>query len=192
MKIIEKIHNFQGFEKDWRRLIIQGIITLLVGLFMALASVTNSNAIVFSAREFSWLPICGAFLLLLGILGCLKAFIAKEPLDIVQNLQVGVLDFIVGLLIILSISDAVSRLTVMVSMFLLVRGIVRLVFVYTLTLPHKFSTSLGGLASISLGILVFVGWPTSAAWFTAFSLSMEIAFRGWAGISFALWVKGKA
>lgn len=191
MKIIEKIHNFHGFEKDWRRLIIQGFITLLVGLLMALGSVINSDVIIFSAREFSWLPVCGIFLLLLGIVGCLKAFIAKEQLDIVQNLQVGVLDCVVGLLIILSISDTVSRLIVMISAFLILRGVVRLAFVFTLKLPHKLSTSLAGLVSISLGILVFLGWPTPSAWFLSFCLSLEIAFRGWAGISFALWMKRK-
>ena len=192
MKVIAKIHHFQGFEKDWRRLITQGIITLLVGLLMALGSIINSDVIVFSAKEFSWLPVCGLFLLSLGVLGCLKAIVAKEQLDVVQNLQVGVLDFVIGLLIILSISDTVPRLVVMISAFLLLRGVVRLVFVFTLKLPHKLSTSLAGLVSIVLGILVFMGWPTSAAWFLSFCLSLEIAFRGWAGISFALWVKGKA
>jgi uncharacterized membrane protein HdeD (DUF308 family) len=79
----------------------------------------------------------------------------------------------------------------MISAFLLLRGIVRLAFVFTLKLPHKLSTALAGLVSIVLGILVFMGWPTSAAWFLSLCLSLEITFRGWAGISFALWVKNK-
>jgi len=31
--------------------------------------------------------------------------------------------------------------------------------------------------------------PTAEGWFISFCLNIEIAFRGWAGISFALWVR---
>ena len=42
--------------------------------------------------------------------------------------------------------------------------------------------------SILLGLLIFMQWPTSAAWFLAFSLSTEIALRGLGIITFAQWL----
>lgn len=189
MNALSKLLHFEGFEKDWRRLMIQGILILFAGVFMALASVVNPDAIILSARQFSWLPVAGMFILALGIFECLKAIVAKEPLDVVQNLQVGVLDLVVGGLTVLSVSTTVNRLSMMIAAFLLVRGIVRIVFVYFLNLPHKFTTIVGGLVSIVLGILIYKQWPVDEGWFVSFGLSTEIAFRGWAGISFALWIK---
>lgn len=189
MSLLKKMTRFEGFESDWRRLIIQGATLLLAGCFMALASVINPGAMVLSAREFSWLPVSGIFILILGILECIDAFFAKQQRDFTQNLQVGVLDIVVGTLTIASVSGTVARLSMMIAAFLIVRGMVRIGFVYSLKLPHKCSTALGGVVSIILGILVFQQWPTDEGWFVSLCLNIEIAFRGWAGISFALWLK---
>lgn len=189
MRLLEKISHFEGFEADWRRLMIQGVSILFAGCFMALASALNPGAVVLAAREFSWLPVSGIFILALGILECIDAFFAKHQRDFTQNLQVGVFDFVVGGLIIFSVSGTVSRLSMLIAAFLIVRGMVRIGFVYSLDLPNKYSTALGGLVSVILGILIFQQWPTDQGWFVSLCLNIEIAFRGWAGISFALWIK---
>jgi uncharacterized membrane protein HdeD (DUF308 family) len=189
MKIFEKLHRFDGFESDWRRLLIQWIIIMLAGLFMALASVVNPDALILSARQFSWLPASGIFLFVLGLLECLDAFLTKRQRDVIQNLQVGVTDLVIGGMLVLSITGPVQRVGIMIAAFLMVRGIVRFVMAYALQLPHKVATAIGGLVSIVLGVCVFQGWPTDKGWFMSLCLNIEIAFRGWAGVSFALWVK---
>jgi uncharacterized membrane protein HdeD (DUF308 family) len=189
MRLLKKLSQFEGFDMDWRRLIAQGVITLLAGVFIGSISALSPDIMVFQIRGFSLLPVSGMFLLALGLLECLDAFVAKSQRDVVQNLQVGVLDTVVGALTILSISGNVSRLSMMISAFLIVRGLVRIIFVFSLKLPHKISTAIGGLVSVILGVLVFQEWPTAEGWFVSLCLSVEIAFRGWAGISFALWVK---
>lgn len=189
MKLFEKLSRFEGFEMDWRRLLFQGIFIMLAGTLMALASIANPEGVILSAVGFSWLPISGIIILGLGLLECLDAFFAKEQRDVIQNLQVGVLDTVIGALIILSISGDMTRLSMMIAAFLIVRGIVRFTFVFALKLPHKISTAIGGIIAVILGILVFQQWPTEEGWFVSFCLNTEIAFRGWAVISFALWVR---
>lgn len=189
MRIFNKLSRFEGFEVDWRRLMVQWIIVMLAGVFMALASVTNTDAVTLSAREFSWLPVSGMIIFMLGLLECLDAFLAKAQRDVIQNIQVGVLDTVVGILIIASVSGTASRVSMMISAFLIVRGIVRIILTYALGLPNKLSTSVVGVISVILGIMIFQEWPTSNAWFISLCLNVEIAFRGWAGISFALWVR---
>lgn len=189
MKLLEKLSRFEGFEMDWRRLLIQGMITLLTGVFLGLISTLKPDVMVMNVRGFSLLPLSGAYLSILGLLECLDAFFAKHQRDVVQNLQVGVLDVVVGILIVFSMTGSISRVSMMISAFLIVRGLVRIIFVFSLKLPNKISTAMGGLISVILGILVFLEWPTAAAWFVSFCLGVEIAFRGWAGISFALWVR---
>ena len=174
---------------DWRRLIVQWFIVMFLGVFMALASVINPDAIVLSAREFSWLPMSGMLIFVLGLLECLDALLAKKQRDVLQNLQVGVLDTVVGALIFLSVSGTIYRLSLMIAAFLMVRGIVRIILAYALELPLRLTTSLGGLVSIISGFLIFQEWPVPDGWFISLCLNIEIAFRGWAGITFALWIR---
>jgi uncharacterized membrane protein HdeD (DUF308 family) len=128
-------------------------------------------------------------ILSLGLLECLDAALAKETRDFLQNLQVGVLDAVVGSLIILSVTEEPSRFSMMIAAFLIVRGLVRITLVYALRLPHTLSTSLGGLLSIIMGALIWLEWPTGEGWFISLGLNAEIAVRGWAMMTFALWVK---
>ncbi|TAL43342.1 MAG: hypothetical protein EPN89_15955 [Methylovulum sp.] len=189
MKLLESPARFERFNMNWRRLLMQGLVIFLMGLILVFASVLNPDAVVMSARYFSWLPLCGIIILALGLLECLDAFLAKEQRDFFQNLQVGVLDTVVGGLIILSVTEEPARLSLMIAAFLMVRGIVRIVLTYALSLPQIISTAVCGLISILAGFMVFLGWPTSAGWFIALCLSIEIAFRGWAMMMFSLWVR---
>lgn len=192
MKLFDKLIKAERFALNWRLLLLQGSVIGLMGIILGLASVFSPNAIVLNAREFSWLPMTGIVILSLGLLECLDAFLAKEMRDFYQNLHVGVLDAIVGGMIVFSISGSPQRLGLMIAAYLVTRGIVRIVLVYTLRFANAISTSIGGLLSILFGMMVFLEWPTEAAWFLALSLNIEIICRGWAVIMFGLWVKHSA
>jgi uncharacterized membrane protein HdeD (DUF308 family) len=191
MNLLEKIFPYERFDMDWRRLLIQGAVILLMGVMLAMASALNPNAIVLTARLLSWLPVSGMVILSLGLLECLDAALAKETRDFLQNLQVGVLDAVIGAMIILSVTEEPARLSMMIAAFLMVRGLVRITLVYTLQLPHTLSTSLGGLVSIIMGIFIWLEWPSTEGWFLSLCLNIEIAVRGWAIMMFALWVRTK-
>lgn len=189
MNLIEKFFSYDRFEMDWRRLLVQGALIILTGATLAMASVLNPTAIVLTARHLSWLPLSGMVILSLGLLECLDAALAKEPRDFLQNLQVGVLDAVIGGLIILSVTEEPARLSMMIATFLIVRGIVRTTLAHALRLPHAFTTSVGGLVSIIMGFLIWKEWPTGDGWFISMCLNAEIAIRGWAMMTFALWVR---
>ncbi len=189
MNPLKNFFSYERFEMDWRRLLAQGALILMTGVMLAMASALNPNAIVLTARLLSWLPISGMVILSLGLLECLDAVLAKEMRDFLQNLQVGVLDVVIGTLIILSVTEEPSRLSMMIAAFLIVRGIVRITLVYRLRLPHTVSTSIGSLVSIMMGILIWMEWPSAEGWFLSLCLNLEIAVRGWAIMTFALWVR---
>ncbi len=181
----------EKFTMSWQRLMVQGVVILLLGSLLALSSVTNTDAVILSARRFSLLPASGIFLLILGLQECLEAFFSKVSRELHQNLQVGILDTVVGGLIILNISGEPQRLSLMIAAFLLVRGAVRISLAQALRLPHVTSLSLCGLISIIFGVMIYFEWPVNEAWFLALSINIEIAFRGWAILMFSLWVKRK-
>lgn len=189
MKLLKVFSNFEHFEMNWQRQLMQGVIILFLGLILALASLFQPEAVLLSARFFSWLPACGIIIFLLGLLECIDAFFSKKQRDFFQNLQVGVLDLVVGSLTVLSISEEPARLSMMIAAFLIVRGTVRITLVYALHLPHKLFTLICGCVSITLGLMLWQQWPIAAGWFISFCLSIEISFRGWAMMMFAFWIK---
>ncbi len=189
MNLLEKFLTYERFEMDWRRLLVQGALIALTGATLAMASALNPNAIVLTARHLSWLPVSGMVILSLGLLECLDAALTKEPRDFLQNLQVGVLDAVIGAMIIFSVTEEASRLSMMIATFLIVRGIVRATLAHALQLPHIPVTSLGGLISVIMGFLIWKQWPTGDGWFISICLNIEIAVRGWAMMTFALWVR---
>ncbi|MGR9086994.1 MAG: HdeD family acid-resistance protein [Gammaproteobacteria bacterium] len=189
MNIQSKFENFGRFGTDWRRLLFRGSIMLCIGVLLAAAALFKPDVMMFSTREFSWLPVAGFVVLTVGILECFDAFIARELRDFFLNLQNGVFDVVVAALIIFSIGDDPARLSLMIASFLMVKGIIRIILTHATQLPHKTSTLIGACASVLLGFLIWVEWPTSAAWFLAVCLSSDIGFRGWSLMMFAFWVK---
>jgi uncharacterized membrane protein HdeD (DUF308 family) len=161
MRLRERLSRFERFETDWRRLLIQGIVILGMGSVLVLVSLLNSDAIIMMAHGFSWLPLSSIIILSLGFLECLDAITAKEQRDFFQNLQVGILDLVIGGIILFSVSDEPTRLSLMIAAFLLARGLVRVALVYMLRLPNAKSTALTGLASILMGYLILQKWPTA-------------------------------
>ncbi len=179
----------ESYSISWIRLFIQGLILLGVGITFAISSVMNTDAVIMSAREFSWLPAAGLIIFILGLQEILDAFITKIPREFLQNLQVGILDAAVGGLIVFSVSDSPQRLSLMIAAFLIVRGTVRIVLAQALNLPNAVLTSFFGVVSITFGFLISFEWPTDQGWFLSLCLTVEIAFRGWAMMMFGFWVR---
>ncbi len=189
MRLRERFSRFDRFHSKWWRVLIQGAFIALTGIVLALASVFRPDSVILLAYDFSWLPLGGMVILAMGLLECLDAYFAREQRDFLQNLQVGVLDTVVGGMIVLSVTEEPARLSLLIAAFLIVRGFVRTVLVYALRLPHTISTAIGGVVSIILGILVWREWPSAEGWFLALCLSIEVALRGWAMMMFAFWVR---
>jgi uncharacterized membrane protein HdeD (DUF308 family) len=189
MKPFENFFRSERFEMDWRRSVAQGVVIMLMGIGLVLVCLVRPNVIILSARELSWLPASGMVILALGLVECLDAFLAKETRDFLQNLQVGVLDAVIGALIVLSVAEEPARFSMMIVNYLIARGVVRVTIIHALQLPRAGLSSIGGFLSIIMGFMIWMGWPSTAGWFLSLCLNVEIAVRGWAIIIFALWVK---
>jgi uncharacterized membrane protein HdeD (DUF308 family) len=164
---------------------------LFIGVALVAGTLFKHDVIIFQVRDFSWLPVCGIVVLAVGLLECFDAAVAKELGDFFLNLQTGVLDVVVGGLILFSIGGDPARLSLLITAFLIVKGIFRLTLASATQLPNRVSTSVGAVLSIILGLLIWLEWPSSAGWFLAFCLSAEIGLRGWALMMFAFWIKAQ-
>lgn len=132
------------------------------------------------STDFSWLPLIGLFLVVVGLLCCLDGIKERGSPRFHYHLQVGVFDCVVGVLIFFSVGREPAKLALLIAGYLITQGLVRLILSFTVPLRNPASTRVGGGLSLLLGILIWTQWPSHAAWFLSLALSVEIAARGWA------------
>jgi uncharacterized membrane protein HdeD (DUF308 family) len=191
MSFRDKFFEFSHLSTDWRRVLTRGVLMLFLGVMLVVLTIFKPDVMIFHARDTSWLPICGFVILAIGLLECFDALVAKELKDFFLNLQNGLLDVVVAALIIFSAGVEAIRLNLLITAFLVIKGAFRIIISYAINSSNALSTRIGAGVSILLGLLIWMQFPSSAAWFLAFCLSVEIALRGWAIIMLALWLQSQ-
>ena len=132
----------------------------------------------------SWVPVISVIVLLVGILRCSDALASETAQGFLFNMQGGTLDVVVGFLVIFHTYDEPNDLNLLIVGYLLTQGIYRNILLSVAKIRNPMPNRVTGLISIILGIMIWIDWPTSI-WFIAFSLSVDIGFRGWALIVMA-------
>ena len=173
----------------WWRYLIRGSVMFVIGVTLVLLTILKPDVMLFHARDTSWLPVCGFVVLAVGFLECFDAFITRGSKDFFLNLQNALLDIVVAGLLILGSGDDPLRLSLLIAAFLIIKGSYRIVLTYAIPSSNVIVPRMAAAVSIVLGLLIWMEWPTSAAWFLAFCLSTEIGLRGIGIITFALWLK---
>lgn len=164
--------------------IIRGIAMIFFGGGIATFCIIAPNVYMLG-ENFSWVPAAGVMVFLVGLLRCIDAFSAKSVQGYLLNMQGGILDIVIGFLVLFSINDNPDNLNSLIVGYMVSQGIFRNVLLSAADIPNPVSSRITGIISIMLGILIWVDWPTSAPWFLALSLSVDISFRGWALIMLA-------
>ena len=154
-----------------------GIIMIFVGGGIALLSIVSPNVYILG-KSASWIPVIGTIVLLVGIVRCLDGLASETAQGKLYNIQGGILDIVVGFLVAFSTNDEVNYLNLLIVGYLITQGLFRNVLLSIAKIYNPLSNRITGLVSIILGIMIWVDWPASL-WFLAFSLSVDIIFRGW-------------
>jgi uncharacterized membrane protein HdeD (DUF308 family) len=165
---------------------------LTMGVFIALASLFNPSGSIMHGSDFSWLPVLGFVIILVGVMESIDAYIAKDTGRLFLHLQNGVLDLVVGSLVSFSISGKPDRLSLLLVSYLIAKAVMRIILAALTNFPRRQSINIGAGASIFLGFLIWGEWPSSAAWFMSFCLGADIALRGWSLTQFSHWLKEQA
>ena len=102
------------------------------------------------------------------------------------DLFVFILDFIVGLILLSNPAAGALTLTLVLAVFFLVGGLMRVFGAMSSQAPHRAWAIVDGVISALLGILLWAHWPSSALWFIGFAIGIALIFRGWAWIVLAM------
>jgi uncharacterized membrane protein HdeD (DUF308 family) len=191
MNLNDKLSNLQHTGISWWRYLIRGVVMLVSGAILILLTIFKPDVMLFHARDMSWLPLCGFAVLAVGFLECFDAFMTKESKDFFLNLQNALLDVVVAGLLVFSSGDDPSKVSLLIAAFMIIKGSYRIILSYAIQNSNVTFARMGAGVSMVLGLLIWMQWPTSAAWFLAFCLSTEIGLRGVGIITFALWLKSQ-
>jgi len=169
---------------------IRGWMMIVFGAVIAFLCITSPEVYILSAN-FSWVPVVAISVILVGALRCLDAFSTVSAQGFLVNMQGGILDIVVGFLVLFGINGQPENMSLLIVGYLLSQGIYRNVILTVAKIPNPLSNRITGVISIIFALLIWFNWPTSSPWFLALALSADIGFRGWALIVLASSIKNK-
>ena len=156
---------------------IRGIAMIFFGGLIAALSLVAPNVYMLGG-DVSWIPLIGFVLLLNGVLRCIDGLASETAQGFLFNMQGGILDIVVGFLVVFSPNSEVNYLNLLIVGYMLTQGLYRNVLLSVAEVRNPMSNRVTGVISIILGLMIWIDWPASM-WFIAFSMSVDIGFRGW-------------
>jgi uncharacterized membrane protein HdeD (DUF308 family) len=129
----------------------------------------------------------GALFLAGGIAQMVQAVRGRGGHGSILNFVGGLLALVLGSLLLFYPPQGVLTLTLALSAFFFVNGLLKLLWVA----QHRFRRGwiwmlLSGLLGISVGAVIWLGWPGSAVWVLGLLVGVELLFSGWAIVMLAL------
>jgi len=139
----------------------------------------GSLAIVFSLTStLITVMFIGICLAVYGIIEGLKSFKISQWGNFFLHLFLSVLYFVGGLFVVFNPMINALSLTIILAIFFIVAGFLRVFFALTNKLPNKFYALLNGILTIILGGLIWYQWPISGLWAIGVLLGVDAIVTG--------------
>jgi uncharacterized membrane protein HdeD (DUF308 family) len=136
---------------------------------------------------FGFDAILGLLLIAGAVVHGVHAFQQRRWTGTLLRLIVAALYLAAGVFILIRPRTGVLALTLILCAFLFAAGASRLVLAYHLSRhPGWVWTLVSGLLSILLGGLLFLGWPSTAAWAIGLLVGVDLLFAGWSLIGLTI------
>lgn len=169
--------GLEQVRRNWGWYLALGALLIVLGVIaLSFPLLTELATMVF----FAWL------LIISGVAQGVLAFQVRNWGGFFLHLLGGILEVIVGILVLRAPVQAILVITLLLAAYLLVGGLFRLTAPLILRFPGAGLIALGGFISVVLGIMVASEWPSSALWFIGICVGVDLIFHGVSLISFAL------
>jgi uncharacterized membrane protein HdeD (DUF308 family) len=170
----------------WKFFLIEGIVLIILGLIAVcvppLATVTVEILI-------GWL------ILLSGVLGLVMTFQTRGSPGFGWSLLSAIVAILVGIVLLIWPLSGVFSLTVMLTVFLALEGVVSIMY----ALAHRREKTsrwemmlISGIVDLILAGLILAGLPGTAAWAIGLIVGVNLFFGGVALVALALQARGGA
>jgi uncharacterized membrane protein HdeD (DUF308 family) len=163
--------------QHWRGIRNAGIALLVLG---AVAVVLPLAAALAIDLLLGWLLLLG------GAALSFQAFRTSPSTRFWWQLGIGVLNTLIGLLLLVNPMQGVLTLTVLLSVLFLVEGSYKVALALPLRAVRGWVWLLtSGLVSLLLGVLILTGLPGTAAWVLGLMVGINLLFTGFVLLSLA-------
>ena len=173
--------DLHAVRRSWGWLVALGVVLILIGLLAISSPLVPTLATVL---------FIGGFLLAGGVLQVVAAFASLRSRGFFVHLLAGVLEVVLGFLMVSRPGLAAGVLTLLLAAMFFVGGLVRIIA----ALSHRFHNwgwvLLNGVVTFVLGILIWQGWPDSATWVIGLFVGIELLFSGWSCVMLGLALRG--
>jgi uncharacterized membrane protein HdeD (DUF308 family) len=169
--------------RNWGWFLALGVLLIILGtIALGYAAVATVVWVLF----FGWLLLIG------GVMEVVSAFMARLWSGFFLQLLAGILEVVVGLLILVHPEAAAVGLTLLLAVFFIVGGVFHMVGALTLRFPNWGWSVLSGLVTLLLGILVWSKWPYDSLWFIGLCVAIYLIFHGWSWVILALAIRSRS
>lgn len=171
------MNTYDAVKRNWGWFIALGVLLIILGV---IAIGTAVAATLISVLIFGCLLFIG------GIFQIVHAFWVRTWSGMALQLFIGILNIIVGLLIIGNPGASALALTLLMAAFFIVGGVFRVAMSLDVHAPGRGWGIVSGIIDIILGVLIWIHWPTTAFWVIGLFIGIDLIFTGWWFITLAM------
>ena len=123
--------------------------------------------------------LIGILLLVLGLAQIVLAFLSRDWKGFLFVFIAGILSLLLGFVLLAAPYKGVIGLTLLLGIFLLVQGLVKLVMSFKFRPSRNWEWLLfDGLITLLLGGLIIAGWPSDSLWVIGLLFGIDVLFGG--------------
>jgi uncharacterized membrane protein HdeD (DUF308 family) len=156
---------------------IWGILLIILG-FVAIGS--SGVTTLISVMLLGWILIFS------GIFAVIHGLTHRRWHGFFLNLLAGLLNAVVGLLMVSNPVLAAATLTLLIAMLLIVAGTFRFVIGFSLPFEHRGWLIFNGIIAILLGLSIWSSWPISGLWVIGLFIGIDLIVDGWTEVMLSL------
>lgn len=170
----------QGTERHvrWKWFLGLGALLLLLGI---------GGVTVASLLELTSVLMFGPMLLASSVIQLLTTFFAENRRERLPHYLAAGLEMLLGFLIMVHPPERVGQLIVLVVVFFLAIGLLRLV--RSLAMQHRGRgwAVMAGVIALLVGVSVWVGWPVAKLWIVGLCIAVDFICHGvsWSALALA-------
>jgi uncharacterized membrane protein HdeD (DUF308 family) len=175
------LRDIENLRRNW-------IWFLLLGIALAVIGIVAIGAPL--AATLSTMLFLGWLLFFSGVLQIVHAFWAKQWGGFFVQILVGVLQLVVGgLMIERPLTAGAESLTLLMAVFFVVGGIFRMFAAVALPFDGRVWLFLGGLINLVLGVMIWKRWPGDSIWVIGLFVGIDLLMHGLWLVTLAISIK---
>jgi uncharacterized membrane protein HdeD (DUF308 family) len=175
-----------AIHRHWGLFLLEGILLIVLG---SLAVLVPAVASVAATIVFGWI------LLLSGVIGLITTLRARQAPGFGWSLLSAIIGIAAGLVLLAMPVQGTLSLTAVLIAFLLVEGIVSILYAFEHRkgLSGRWSWMLAsGIIDVVLALILMAGLPGTAVWALGLLIGINMIFGGWALVWMALHARSEA